>query len=31
LAYTVTKSSRRSMKEELTHLQRIGSGENRSG
>jgi hypothetical protein len=31
LAYTVPKSSRRSMEEELTHLQRIGSGENRSG
>jgi hypothetical protein len=30
LPYTVPKSSQRSMEEELTHLQRIGSGENRS-
>lgn len=31
LAYTVPKSSPRNMEEELTHLQRIGSGENHSG
>jgi hypothetical protein len=31
LTYTVPRSSPRNMEEELTHLQRIGSGENRSG